>query len=270
VIATDPINAAAAIWLENEIRTRFGQEIRYVVYSHDHAGNISGGEVWDDTAVVVAHANARQTIIDAKRSTAVPELTFTDQMTLNQTRLDDVMTDEPVGTPMSDLDPPALDQIEGHIRFIETDGVRGQPADLSGVDMRLIKLLVHLNLASLRARKVLFYGLDMRGVKLQGANLEHADMRTTNLEGADLRGTNLNGANLSGAVLRDCNMGPLVIDESRRLPTQLRDARLQRADMRGADLAQAVLDGVDWAGSRRSGASFDGASMQNMRDNAST
>ena len=55
-----------------------------------------------------------------------------------------------------------------------------------------------------------------------------------------------------------------------RLPTQLRDARLQRADMRGADLAQAVLDGVDWTGSRRSGASFDGASMQNMRDDAST
>lgn len=83
VIATDPINAAAATWLENEIRTRFGQEIRYVVYSHDHADHISGGEVWDDTAVIVAHENARQTIIDAKRPTAVPELTFTDAMTLN-------------------------------------------------------------------------------------------------------------------------------------------------------------------------------------------
>lgn len=83
VIATDPINAAAATWLEDEIRTRFGQEIRYVIYSHDHADHISGGEVWDDTAVVVAHANARQTIIDAKRPTAVPELTFTDAMTLN-------------------------------------------------------------------------------------------------------------------------------------------------------------------------------------------
>ena len=51
--------AAAATWLENEIRTRFGQEIRYVVYSHDHADHISGGEVWDDTAVVVAYADVR-------------------------------------------------------------------------------------------------------------------------------------------------------------------------------------------------------------------
>lgn len=83
VVATDPINAAAATWLENEIRTRFGQEIRYVVYSHDHADHVSGGEVWDDTAVVVAHANARDTIIAAKRPTAVPELTFTDELVLN-------------------------------------------------------------------------------------------------------------------------------------------------------------------------------------------
>jgi glyoxylase-like metal-dependent hydrolase (beta-lactamase superfamily II) len=37
VIATDPINAAAAEWLEAEIRERFGQEIRYLVLSHDHA-----------------------------------------------------------------------------------------------------------------------------------------------------------------------------------------------------------------------------------------
>lgn len=29
VIATDPIEAAAATWLENEIRSRFNQEIRY-------------------------------------------------------------------------------------------------------------------------------------------------------------------------------------------------------------------------------------------------
>ncbi len=83
VVATDPINAAAATWLENEIRTRFGQEIRYVVYSHDHADHIAGGEVWDDTAVVVSHVNARDTIIAAKRPTAVPELTFSDELVLN-------------------------------------------------------------------------------------------------------------------------------------------------------------------------------------------
>lgn len=82
VIATDPINAEAATWLENEIGERFGQEIRYVVYSHDHADHIAGGEEFDDTAVVVAHENARRTIIGESRPTAVPEITFSDELTI--------------------------------------------------------------------------------------------------------------------------------------------------------------------------------------------
>ncbi len=82
VIATDPINAEAAAWLEAEIRERFGQEIKYLVYSHDHADHSAGGEVFADTAVVVAHENAKRTIIGEKRPTAVPDITFSDRMTI--------------------------------------------------------------------------------------------------------------------------------------------------------------------------------------------
>ena len=82
VIATDPINADAARWLKAEIATRFNRPVRYVVYSHDHADHISGGEVFADTAAVVAHANAKAAIIGEKRPTAVPGVTFTDQMTI--------------------------------------------------------------------------------------------------------------------------------------------------------------------------------------------
>ena len=82
VIATDPINAAAAQWLKAEIAQRFNQPIRYVVYSHDHADHSSGGEVWADTARFVGHANTRRTMIAEKRPTAVPQLTYTDRMTL--------------------------------------------------------------------------------------------------------------------------------------------------------------------------------------------
>ena len=63
IIATDPINAAAAGWLKDEMKKRFGKPIRFVVYSHDHADHISGGEVFADTATVVAHANARRVIV---------------------------------------------------------------------------------------------------------------------------------------------------------------------------------------------------------------
>lgn len=82
VIVTDPINADAARWLKDEIARRFNQPIRYVVYSHDHADHISGGQVFADTAIVVAHDNAKATIVGERRPTAVPQLTFSDRMTI--------------------------------------------------------------------------------------------------------------------------------------------------------------------------------------------
>jgi glyoxylase-like metal-dependent hydrolase (beta-lactamase superfamily II) len=82
VIATDPIDAGAAQWLKDEIKRRFNQPVRYVIYSHDHADHISGGQVFADTAVVVAHDNAKVVIIDEKRPTAVPGVTFSDDMTI--------------------------------------------------------------------------------------------------------------------------------------------------------------------------------------------
>jgi glyoxylase-like metal-dependent hydrolase (beta-lactamase superfamily II) len=82
VIATDPINAEAARWLKAEIARRFAQPVRYLVYSHDHADHISGGEVFADTATVVAHDNAKAAIIGEKRPTAVPAVTFSEWMTI--------------------------------------------------------------------------------------------------------------------------------------------------------------------------------------------
>jgi glyoxylase-like metal-dependent hydrolase (beta-lactamase superfamily II) len=83
IIATDPINAAAATWLKDEMKKRWPDKaIKFVVYSHDHADHISGGEVWADTATVVAHDNAKAAIIGEKRPTAVPQVTFSDQATI--------------------------------------------------------------------------------------------------------------------------------------------------------------------------------------------
>ncbi|MGH7402486.1 MAG: MBL fold metallo-hydrolase [Candidatus Rokuibacteriota bacterium] len=84
VIATDPINADAARWLRAEITRRFNQPVRYLVYSHDHADHIAGGEVFADTAVVVAHADAKPVIAGERRPTAVPQVTFTDRMTIER------------------------------------------------------------------------------------------------------------------------------------------------------------------------------------------
>ncbi len=82
VIATDPINAAAATWLKAEIKKQFGKEVRYLIYSHDHSDHISGGEVFADTAIVVAHKNTKAAIVGEKRPTAVPDITFSDKLTI--------------------------------------------------------------------------------------------------------------------------------------------------------------------------------------------
>ena len=82
IIVTDPIDAEAAKWLKAELAQRFKQPIKYLIYSHDHRDHIAGGEVFADTATVVAHENAKAAIIGEKRPTAVPNVTFSDNLTI--------------------------------------------------------------------------------------------------------------------------------------------------------------------------------------------
>lgn len=82
IIATDPVNAEAAQWLKAELHKRFSQPVKYLIYSHDHADHIAGGEVFADTAIVVAHDNAKMAIVNEKRPTAVPQVTFSDRLVI--------------------------------------------------------------------------------------------------------------------------------------------------------------------------------------------
>ena len=82
VILVDTHNAEAAEWLKAELKSRFSAEVKYLIYSHDHADHIAGGEVFADTAVIIAHEQAKADIIGDKRPTAVPDLTYKDTMTI--------------------------------------------------------------------------------------------------------------------------------------------------------------------------------------------
>ncbi len=81
VVVTDPINADAAQWLKDEIASQFNQPIKYLVYSHDHVDHIAGGEVFE-APVVIAHDMAKADIIAEQRPTAIPTLTFSDNLTV--------------------------------------------------------------------------------------------------------------------------------------------------------------------------------------------
>ena len=70
--------------------------------------------------------------------------------------------------------------LERHQLWIETNGVQGKLADLTGANL---------------------YGADLGYANLRDADLSDADLNYANLSYADLRGANLNGANLNGANL---------------------------------------------------------------------
>lgn len=82
IIVTDPINPDAARWLKDELKVRFGVPVKYLIYSHDHRDHIAGGEVFKPEATVIAHENARAAIVGEQRPTAVPDVTFSDRMTV--------------------------------------------------------------------------------------------------------------------------------------------------------------------------------------------
>lgn len=82
IIATDPIDADAARWLKQELTARFHLPVKYLIYSHDHRDHIAGGEVFAPAATVIAHENARATIIGEQRPTAVPDISFSDRLNI--------------------------------------------------------------------------------------------------------------------------------------------------------------------------------------------
>lgn len=82
-VVTDPINAEAATWLETEIRDRFGKEVSYMLPSHSHADHGAGGEVFADTATIIAHANYQEAVGQDFGPTEPADILFSDRLSLD-------------------------------------------------------------------------------------------------------------------------------------------------------------------------------------------
>lgn len=81
-VVGDPINAEAATWLENEISERFGKEVTYVLPSHSHADHGAGGEVFADTATIIAHQNYQKAVGQEFGPTHPADILFQDSLTV--------------------------------------------------------------------------------------------------------------------------------------------------------------------------------------------
>ena len=76
IVVGDPINAAAAEWLKEEIESRFDQPITHMIYSHHHGDHTSGVQVLAETARVYAHSSFEELAVAAGTDTAMPTDTF--------------------------------------------------------------------------------------------------------------------------------------------------------------------------------------------------
>lgn len=91
IALTDPLSYSAASWLKKELKSRFEQPVRYVIYSHSHPDHVYGGQVFADPDVTfIAHEWARDDLLASRADTQIPNLVFNDEMTLYlaNTRID--------------------------------------------------------------------------------------------------------------------------------------------------------------------------------------
>ena len=83
IFVTDPINADAAAYLIKELNERFEQPVKYLAYSHNHVDHALGGDVIaKDKVEVIAHEYADEDLRWSQTPTALPTITFNDELTV--------------------------------------------------------------------------------------------------------------------------------------------------------------------------------------------
>jgi len=69
-------------WLKNELATRYDVPVKYIVLSHDHQDHNCHTGLFTDTAVAVGHRNIVPHLVFEQRNSAIPQITFEDEMDL--------------------------------------------------------------------------------------------------------------------------------------------------------------------------------------------
>ena len=93
-----------------------------------------------------------------------------------------------------------------HQIWLESDGQRGQRADLSGANLRG-KVLVGINFRQAALEKADFTDADLRNADLREASLRGAILAGANLVGADATGADLRGAKIKRTMLGPSTKG---------------------------------------------------------------
>ncbi len=156
--------------------------------------------------------------------------------------------------------------LAAHSLWIESNGEKGAPADLSNHDLR------NLDLSGAELSGADLSGADLRGARLDRGRYRLASLSGAHLDGAIIHRACFDGADLSLAVfdrvrLTDCRFDTIDIVAGQRAqvrgarPACLNGARFRRAEVRGCSFRGAILDGVSFATAEILDCDFAGARM---------
>jgi glyoxylase-like metal-dependent hydrolase (beta-lactamase superfamily II) len=70
-------------WLKTELEKRYDVPVKYTILSHDHPDHSCGTELFTDTSTAIASRYLRPHMVFEQRVSAVPEITFEDEMDLH-------------------------------------------------------------------------------------------------------------------------------------------------------------------------------------------
>ncbi|MEM7554357.1 MAG: pentapeptide repeat-containing protein [Cyanobacteria bacterium P01_A01_bin.84] len=181
-----------------------------------------------------------------------------------------------------------------NLRNTDLSNAHLEHADLTGADLRNADLRnAHLEEAKLGSTDL--SNADLNGANLNGADLGNADLSNANLNGADFIGANflsadfigaslvnadftktqINSADFSNAKLIGVKLTGLRLTSVKLTNADLEDADLSNTDLRDcdlscADLRNANLSMVQALGTNFSGATLNGACIEDWNINSET
>lgn len=192
-----------------------------------------------------------------------------------------VVTEQPAGKEITEMDLPIEELLYRHKKWIETAGAEGQRLDLSGYDMREYKELKNHALTAMKAIGANFLNQDFSGIEVQSAVFDESDFRDCSFVRSDIRGTSFKGARLSRCDFSGANLSPLLFHNpdgtTRIIPVNmngatlrysvLKNAKLAGIRLKGADLSFADFSGcdlrkADLSDAKLTGAIFAGANLE--------
>lgn len=194
--------------------------------------------------------------------------------------LSEAITDDNIGTSVTDLDQPLPKMIETHRQWVSTAGKEGKQLDLSGFDMRPLETLKNEIMTAIKAVGARFFGMNLYRIQMQSANLDKTDFRRCDMVESDMRGSSFKGARFNHATVCNANFEPLMFGgggaTKRFSPCDFSGASLTYADFAGCKMRMANFRGADLKNANFAGADlrecdFTDAIMENTNlDDAQT